>query len=390
MLPYVFGFALSLLAFSIAVAQSNSNRKVTAFFTVLSSLPLALLASMRDLDMIGPDTLLYGYPVFSAVSNTESLQDAFDASWAAAYVTEPGYVTWNFVISRFSDSVEVFFFSLAMLNALIVAIAILLARRLGPPTLMWLTYLLTVYLESFNLLRQTPALLLGVLGVVLIIRKRPWLGLAVGLLGWAFHGSGFLFICLWVPTFILTRVKPVFRNYVLLLLGSALMLPLSSKVLDYIAAGGMGRYSDYLDGTYALSGNAAGVETLYRLAPVLVGLIALLLTKKSGASGTPIHGSDNELRTRAVFVFSALLTIEVLLLPFREVAYPIYRFIAIFGVVKIVAYGVFANAGSAKIRHVLIAVFVAFDLLYFYIIFDPTGEGAYRSEILEGLIGPYW
>src|SRR5690606_29389100 len=121
---------------------------------------------------------------------------------AAEEVQDPevGYVWLNFMVAQVSHDVHVFYFVLALFCGAVVAAAVNLLRSYGPTWLMWLTYLCTAYVDSFNLLRQAPALALALLGVALTVRRYPRWGFVVGAAGALFHLTAVIFLPMWLAT----------------------------------------------------------------------------------------------------------------------------------------------------------------------------------------------
>ncbi|EZP29045.1 EpsG family protein [Microbacterium oleivorans] len=408
MIVYIASFLLTTMLVQAAGATRTGVTRVA--LSTAAVIVMSAVAGARDFQVGGPDTIAYGNPLFGAALTARSIPD-LEAGVRSVYSGgEQGYLLLNFVVAQVTNDVHAFYFVLSALVSSVVLSAIMLLRQYGSTGLMWLTYLCVAYVDSFNLLRQTPALALGLLGIAVALRGRPWWALAAGLSGLFFHSSAVVFVPIWLITLYLKREgKRPGRRAILVILGAAGVSLAGAPLLQFVAAFGGDRFSAYL-GQGATSGAAFALDTLYRLVPLLTGVVAyrtLWRTDKSlettpdipskpavrhleSVASLPLTTERVSTKTLIpmstaqrplLLVLIVLLTIELALIPLREISYPLYRIPLYFGYAKIVAYAVVVKSIRAH-RGLAALAMMAFVVAYFLLVVVGRNSGGYSSEML--------
>jgi len=77
-----------------------------------------------------------------------------------------------------------------------------------------------------------------------------------------------------------------------------------------------------------------------------------------------------------------LLTLELVLLPVREISYPFYRLLVYFGYLRILGYGMIVGQ-MPRNRFLGSVAAVAFAAAYFWLIVIERNEAYYSSAILD-------
>ncbi|MDR1825965.1 MAG: EpsG family protein [Bifidobacteriaceae bacterium] len=372
MLPYLVAFTISALFVQLAVASARFGRLLQFTWCALSVLTISALAGVRDYT-VGTDVLVYGNQLFNSALRSTDLGTYVMRSVREGIDGEYGYLFLNWLVSRFTNDVHWFYFVLALVAHGIVMTAVWLARRLQPalpPTLVWLVYLFTQYVDSLNMLRQGVALSLALLGLVLVLRRRPYLALVMGGIGLVFHNSAIVYFGIWGIVMLLQRVKRSMVWLAVILAGAVLLTVFSAQVLQLVTSLGIvsEKYTSYL-AEGARTGASMGPQTMYRLVPLTAGL--LMLRKPVNPAG------------RAAWL---LLAIELVLLPMREIAYPLYRLLTYFAYAKVIAYPMIAMSFTTEARRRLAQVAtVAFVALYFILWVSKLDDVTYTSDILSHL-----
>jgi len=396
MIVYALAFVFTSLLVQAAGSPRLRSGVLRGLLLAVPVLIVSTVAGLRNYGVGGPDALVYGNDVFAGAVSSHNFAALIEVANRLSIRGELGYLGINFLVSRISSDAHVFYFWLALVNASIIAIAIMLMRQYAPPGLMWLTYLCTAYVDSFNILRQGPALALALLGIVLVLRARPWLGLVVGLLGFFFHTSAIAFIPMWLAAAYLSRdTQHRGRRAVVVIVAVVAVMSASSVLLQTFGGSfAGGAYADYLSGSVR-RGSAVGTEVLYRVVPIAAGLYALSAMRRRGPSaaeslspGTPARQPHDRIvvampaRQEALAVVVVLLIIELVMLPIREISYPLYRIPAYFGYVRIIAYAMIAS--SLRVHrlpgYIAVGLFIA---AYFYLVVILRSQGEYASAVLD-------
>lgn len=151
MLIYLVVFAISTFLFYYATKMDSARQRW--FLVVLSILPVALIAGIRD-DSIGTDVLVYGKDVFLDAVSCSKYAD-FDIAWMIRM--EPGYLLLNFLVSRFTHDHHVFFGVLMAVQMLFVMKGLMCFKNRMPVWMALVAYYLSYYNISLNQMRQSLA-----------------------------------------------------------------------------------------------------------------------------------------------------------------------------------------------------------------------------------------
>lgn len=204
------------------------DAKHRAFFIVLSVLPVAVLAGIRD-DSIGTDVLVYGKACFLDVYQSRWYSE-IDLSWMIRM--EPGYLMLNYVVSRFTGDYHIFFGILMALQMFFVMKFLLCFKNRLPVWLGLAAYYFSYYNVSLNQMRQSMACAI-VLYACTFVYKRKFIRFAA-LIGFAslFHISAALAILIY-PVYMIFKKK---RSYALMFFFVALGVVMSLLVQRSIDA----------------------------------------------------------------------------------------------------------------------------------------------------------
>ena len=146
---FIYLLVFGLAAFFAYLAQKFENKKVLVIlFSIIAILIPSVLAGVRDSN-IGTDLEVYGKPFF----NRAVLSDSFE-EYSNICETELGYRIINYIVSRFSDNINIFLFVLEFIIIGIVYLAFYQRRKEIPVWLGLLCYLFLFYSRFLNLLRQ--------------------------------------------------------------------------------------------------------------------------------------------------------------------------------------------------------------------------------------------
>lgn len=141
--------------FIAALADLIKNSTIKNIIRILSLMPMAIIAGMRDLT-IGTDIQNYGLFNFESALQFKNI---FDYVKYIKYTNgvEYGYSVFNYLVSRLTNSINVFFF---LLNLLTILFIILGLNVLGDKVnfeLSIIIYYLLFWSVSLNVMRQSLA-----------------------------------------------------------------------------------------------------------------------------------------------------------------------------------------------------------------------------------------
>lgn len=204
MIPYLFTFALSSGLFELGslFGGTRNGRRATGLLFALAVVALCVLAGARDVT-IGTDTAGYGVFIYQQglLSSTyEEFKQALDASsWDVA----PLFALGSFVVIKLFQSQFAYFFAieLAILIPVLLAARSMTRNHLG---LVMLGYMLVFFIPGLNMMRQSIAMGIVLLGVLSTMSSHYIRAVAQLLAACLIHASavvGFAFCLLWFAMF---------------------------------------------------------------------------------------------------------------------------------------------------------------------------------------------
>lgn len=190
---YFFVFFISILILhvlkntyqykNVVLGSININFFYTSFLVLFTCLPLVVLATVRY--GIGTDYFSYSNDYYLVEASYYSLDDF------SFLLREVGYTFTTWLAINIFDSYQGVLFFSAWLTTVPVLVALLLYNskyiEVG-----WLIYLLTLYLSSFNGIRQHIAVSFAFLAIVLIYKKATMKGIICILVGFLFHQTAII------------------------------------------------------------------------------------------------------------------------------------------------------------------------------------------------------
>lgn len=198
MTPYILTFIVSLFFIK---KSCTADKKKFYYMSFLALLPPILLAGFRDIT-IGTDVKFYVKPVFdNAVSWASSPQDLINRHPEQ----EPLYHYLNFICGKICAN---FSFFLCVIQTIIILPALccahLLRKYLSPVFFMYIFYML-FYNESLNMVRQSMAISLSLLGFGLFFTHKRNLSAIIYLFSLLCHNTAIICIILLIIMYLHER-----------------------------------------------------------------------------------------------------------------------------------------------------------------------------------------
>lgn len=201
MWPYLVCFAVSTgcLGASHVTQRHGTSRLLTKALIGCTVLFPCLLAAVRD-SSVGTDVTKYGEAVFLSAGNMPI--DAFFARYAGDIDILYLLVTYGF--AQLTSDIVLYFFFLQLLAMVPVVVAVIVLCRSYAHIGLAVYYLL-FFAYSLNLMRQSIALSLVLVSVILVERQRFWWFSTVVLIAAGFHSTALLALALYPLCHLLNR-----------------------------------------------------------------------------------------------------------------------------------------------------------------------------------------
>lgn len=154
-ITFIIVILLTFILEKILKKQTKKSKKILV--TILFIIPvfiLSLLAGLRT-ENIGTDVRIYVKPVFEHAESFDNLGDMLSSK---RFTIEPGYLILNFIISRFTDNLNILMFILEFIICACVFKGLYNFRDKFP---MWLgvaVFCLLFYNRTYNIVRQCIAI----------------------------------------------------------------------------------------------------------------------------------------------------------------------------------------------------------------------------------------
>lgn len=250
---YLVIFAIAIFLFYVAEKEVNYvKRKTNKYHNFCIAIGILILASMAGLRAlsVGTDVTAYGYRFFWAASQCgfSDLENLFSYS-VSGQTYEKGYVLFNFIVSRVTNSLNIWLFCLALATLVFVYKALSQMKDRFPLWLGMLAWLLLYYNESLNLMRQSLAGAIILFAFPYIEKRKPFKYFIWILIATMFHSGAIVAIVFYIISVILNSRFSTIKQIMLVLLSIAVLLSLQSIMTYFVNAGFLSqRYLQYVNG----------------------------------------------------------------------------------------------------------------------------------------------
>jgi hypothetical protein len=204
-----------IIAYFFAFLGENllkKNKKHMGMLNLVISLTvICLLAGVRDLS-IGTDVYVYLYPMFKAFAfNGSSVIYQLQNS-----MTEIGFIILVYIIVSIFKNINILMFVVELCVALPIYIYAYKQKDKHSISFIILIFLLTMYVKSFNLIRQSVAMSLIILSTYYFDNKEYKKVIFLTILAFSFHTSAIICTLIYA-LIIISKLKGKTKNILLLL-----------------------------------------------------------------------------------------------------------------------------------------------------------------------------
>ncbi|MBO6383966.1 EpsG family protein [Enterococcus casseliflavus] len=247
-------FLSSILCILGDFFKKNKFLYIALFLYFSAVLLVSFFAAIRDYG-IGTDMTVYGTRWFQNSSIYYDFSKYMNSiSWEGA---EIGYAYLNYLISRFTNNSNIFYFILSFITNGLVMLALYEFRARFSISLAWLSYLLIFYGYTFNLLRQGLAMAIVLYGITLFLNNKPKLGLLFLGGAFLFHESAiFILILISGLYFLVIKSKNISKTILFIFAIGVFILVFFNQLINIIWKLGLlsEKYYAYVLGSESLEG----------------------------------------------------------------------------------------------------------------------------------------
>lgn len=243
-MEYILAFALTIL-----ITKSYQSRNCTKWiYCIWATMPISLVAGLRDIS-IGADTH-YTFETFRDVLFYKNLREAI-ISLCVDSDYEELYVTWNYIVSLFSDNFSVYL----TITYIFVFSFVLICLRNNKNSMIWWIGIwilcFVFYRESLNTIRQFCACVICLYSFHELMQKKYIYAILIVIIAYGFHHSAPIFLILILLKYLYDQNPQLMGTvkFKMLIIGSIVFAFFGlSYYLDFLMSIGltMNKYESYL------------------------------------------------------------------------------------------------------------------------------------------------
>lgn len=266
------------------IAEKNFNKKNTKngiIFSVIAILIPTFFAAIRDIN-VGRDIGVYVKPILE-IANSFSFNE-YMLSYKVMKL-EKGYSVFVYLISLFTTNVHVLMFFIQLIPCTLVYLFSYYNKKDIRMWFVMLVYLLTWYLRSYTIMRQSIAVGLIMISIITLERKKYLKTLLLFIIAVLFHTSAIFSVGIYVIMFISNskrfsrKNKIIIYCFILVILG---ILVSTYQNILYFFTYNINllptKFYEYLNSEYASDRISISiVETVFRIIWVVLGGLRLVI-----------------------------------------------------------------------------------------------------------------
>lgn len=287
MKAYILCFILTILFTYLAeINFKRKNKKRAIFFSIFAIFIPTFICGVRTSE-VGRDIGIYVSPTLNL-----ALKYDFNA-YINSYLTnlaETGFLIFVYMVSKLTSNLNVLLFLIQLVPCASVFIFAYYYREKIPMWFVMTTYLLTWYLRSYTMMRQSIAVGIILLSIIAFEKKKKIATIGLFLLACTFHKSAIISIGLYLVIWICNTQKMVKRTkiiiIILLFFVMSIVLYMYEPILNLLTYDLKllpERFVSYLDSKYVNDELQVSItETLFRIIFIILGIIYLLMQSKKG------------------------------------------------------------------------------------------------------------
>ena len=292
MIPYVVTFVISIGLLALSDRVKYTQRKPVVFIAVIV---LCLLAGLRAVG-IGTDTRVYLVPIYEAAKRCHSIREYLKSSfhaftWTTDYVKdmEPLFTLLVLIVTKLTGSL----YCVQTVLQLCVILPLYMAVKKEKQTSMWIAmfvFCMAFYNPSMNMMRQSIAMSLGILGFEYWRERKKKNTFICILIAFLFHTSSLLFLLIYLlydynvngAIINLTKNKIGKRNEIprmLISIGIGFVeMLMASAIVSLLSTVGFGEYISYVTGKLTFMPN----QLLIRAPQIILVIWSYRYLKEQG------------------------------------------------------------------------------------------------------------
>ena len=260
---YLITFALSIFFYAFAIRLEQ--KWASAFFLSFSILIPAAVAGLRDLT-VGTDLGGYGIRIWNYAICSETLN-----SLLSNQDSEILYLTLNFVVSRYTTDIHWFLFIHEFIIMTLIVLSALRCKEKFNSEFVLMFMLFYLYCISFNLMRQSIAIVLVLLASTWIFESQMKKSIIPTSLGCLSHNSAFFSVFLYPFKYVVEKFFNRKKHLILLIaIFGFVGFSFYAVIMQWLMS--VGVYSDH----YELYVGQTGFKTHKIVIAVILGLITSL------------------------------------------------------------------------------------------------------------------
>lgn len=390
---YFIPFFITLVFLILGTIVRKNNIITQVGIAAVAAIPLAFISGVRTL-VIGTDIKNYGLYNFNLATQFSDFADYF-AKITISNQTEVGYALLNYVVSKFSNNINVFFF---WLEFIIIFLFLWAAFRYESlfgisSVIQFVVFFGLFYGPTMNLMRQSVAMVLVYLGASFLFdsrwsfRKSFTISLFPLALATTFHRTSVVAVAIWFVYLVFKNAGDNARRR----FGSAVFVGTAGLILSFLiikfgvlnSLPFMIKYTSYLNGdNYLVTATTSPSRFLLTIVPIGFALVIMLATDRQQLQ-TKIQITD------AVFFTVAFIALMDIATQISGLQTGVFQRMGLYFYFFEVLILPFSGMVISKRNHQITA-FIVIGIYALYMFYHITKLGEGEIYPYYWILGPIW
>lgn len=352
------------------IVSYNKNKTLNIILTILIILILSIFGGARNLN-IGTDVSVYGESWFKIACNYNDL---------GSYIThinssDNGYVILNYIVSRFSNNINVFLFVLQLISNTLIIFTIYKHKDRSPFWMAILTYICIYYCITFNILRQSLALAILFFSINFLEKKKDISFIITVLIASQFHYTAYIGLIIYLIYKLMnSKIKNKRKVIISIILIALISVIFLKEILSILYKFNIINYRLYHYVSKATTGlNINYIESIFKLYFILLFLLSTKWKK---------YNNSKEI------IFIIFIFLDFILYQTKTIISYTDRLSFYFGYFSIITYPMIIKkfSNQKENKFIIRSITVVILLIYWYYKFVYSGSCEvfpYESDILK-------
>lgn len=332
------------------IEKTEKNKKIRTLLCVIVVLIISILGGARD-KSVGYDVTVYGEWYFYIATMCSNF-----STYISNINSEMGYLIINYIVSRFSSDLNIFFFVCQLIINTLFFTTMYRYRKNIPLWLSMFSYLTLYYCRTFDYLRQSFALAIIFFSLRYVEQEKPIKFFICVLIAKLFHNSAIIAIFFYFANIIMNNEKNKIKKimFIYIIISSTILSVICfPDIMEFLYNRNLlsERYYEYTTVYAKKNVDINFLDTFFRLILILLYVIQ---AKKLNS------------KFKLNPLFGLLIIMDLIVYQIKNTIRMADRFAFYFGIMDILIIPQYYKIGKDKKNQILINILLVLMLFVFW------------------------